>query len=1203
MESLEELLAEEGFKGGKMKWRSRNSFKSDTTTMQKVVSMPQHLHHEQNHLVSAPPDIPVRTRRVRSDVSWHVSGLELQKNEGVRDRRSSNNMLEIERLVVKPDKDAQEIEIVEETDSTAMREYEKFSFGDSDKLQENLRYEVGKKNGSKETRIFNDQNLAGVKENASSKERFSKEFLENDRLSDGYGNDFHENERNEVSGRGLLEDGRYGNRSSKPLLEKMNLNNASRNSSQSSKNSGDLQSQRCLSLDQIVSEPALDEAAVQAMISILSNYVRRFPKDQTFRTSLRQNCLSCLSSTGLDEPHHNDSGAIVNFGHAVETVERVADKSGNPMELKKASLQLSVIAGLNSKGLKDGFTSGISNSHLAACAHLYLSVIYKLRKKDLISAKHLLQVFCDSPFQARKSLLPELWGQLFLPHLSHLRLWFNQEAEAILNSSSRPRKMKHLEKAYNEIVDSGTYQFAVYYKEWLTKGIGAPTIPSILTPTTSVRGASAGDSHGLPPELQPSKVGYASFQPMTSKRLREAVDVPYNKYGADEVKDGEAEESFSTCLKSLDGASEEFEGAGSCYTEPGTNTEQHMQQEHCKDTAEDASIQDLAPENASGSHYVAVQDVKELQEESSNALNASGSHCVAVQDVNELQEESRNVLNITGTATILHLISHTKANELTLKKLAKAVFHLQHTEDSPDSVSATMLHSKCMPVPYLYTNQSNKRSCMECKHEKIASTSETLNIDLPVTSSSAGLHGNYEYFEETSFFSSIPKDFFCPLTRRLFEDPITLETGQTYERLAIKEWFNRGSRTCPVTGQTLGSVAVPSTNFVLKRVIDGWKSEHCRNLLVFATHIAGVSTKHNCRSKETAAMFILEQLLTSLNTEESMENAKLLISLGGLQFLVRRLELGNMEEKTCTATLLSCCIKADGSCRNYLVRNIDISCLIQLLHNKQVNSRTNVVLLLTELICLNRRTAITLLLRGMRKEGITNTLHVLLVYIQSCPPEQRPLVAVLLLHLDFMIEPIRHDSIYAEAAVNALIVALDCSLTDEKVQEQSCKALLILGGHFSYSGERLTETWLLNQAGFYDGYDANSPENPPQEDGTMPSEEEKESELWAKNIAASLLHNGKMSFLETISKCLDSKSPDLVSVCLTMVAWISHALFALSNAELQLSVFSSLIPPLKESLKNAQIEHRVLASMSLLNFSKVSDHLSCDHLQNARSYS
>ncbi|MGV7989021.1 hypothetical protein PJP10_32130, partial [Mycobacterium kansasii] len=75
-------------------------------------------------------------------------------------------------------------------------------------------------------------------------------------------------------------------------------------------------------------------------------------------------------------------------------------------------------------------------------------------------------------------------------------------------------------------------------------------------------------------------------------------------------------------------------------------------------------------------------------------------------------------------------------------------------------------------------------------------------------------------------------------------------------------------------------------------------------------------------------------------------------------------------------------------------------------------------------------------------------------------------------------------------------------------------------------------------------------------------EEEKESELWAKNMAALLLHNGKMSFLETISKCLDSKSPDLVSVCLTMVAWISHALFALSNAELQLSVFSSLIPPL-----------------------------------------
>lgn len=44
---------------------------------------------------------------------------------------------------------------------------------------------------------------------------------------------------------------------------------------------------------------------------------------------------------------------------------------------------------------------------------------------------------------------------------------------------------------------------------------------------------------------------------------------------------------------------------------------------------------------------------------------------------------------------------------------------------------------------------------------------------------------------------------------------------------------------------------------------------------------------------------------------------------------------------------------------------------------------------------------------------------------------------------------------------------------DEKVREQSCRALLILGGHFSYCGEVKTLAWLLKQAGFCDSSEAN----------------------------------------------------------------------------------------------------------------------------------
>ncbi|CAO2199698.1 unnamed protein product [Urochloa humidicola] len=75
-----------------------------------------------------------------------------------------------------------------------------------------------------------------------------------------------------------------------------------------------------------------------------------------------------------------------------------------------------------------------------------------------------------------------------------------------------------------------------------------------------------------------------------------------------------------------------------------------------------------------------------------------------------------------------------------------------------------------------------------------------------------------------------PKDFVCPITSQLFEDPVTLETGQTYERRAIQEWLDRGNATCPITRQRLHGAHLPSTNYVLKRLIAAWRDTHDHHL-------------------------------------------------------------------------------------------------------------------------------------------------------------------------------------------------------------------------------------------------------------------------------------------------------------------------------------------------------------------------------------
>lgn len=71
-----------------------------------------------------------------------------------------------------------------------------------------------------------------------------------------------------------------------------------------------------------------------------------------------------------------------------------------------------------------------------------------------------------------------------------------------------------------------------------------------------------------------------------------------------------------------------------------------------------------------------------------------------------------------------------------------------------------------------------------------------------------------------------PKDFVCPITGQIFYDPVTLETGQTYERKAIQEWIDRGNTTCPITRQPLAAIELPKTNYVLKRLITSWKELH-----------------------------------------------------------------------------------------------------------------------------------------------------------------------------------------------------------------------------------------------------------------------------------------------------------------------------------------------------------------------------------------
>ncbi|XVE78804.1 hypothetical protein DITRI_Ditri14bG0007400 [Diplodiscus trichospermus] len=1078
--SLEELLAEEGFRGRKSVSRSRYSIRSEALSK-----------------TDSPRSNRVKTERTRSDISRYDLGGELSRSDSVRGMRPRDFL-------------------------------------------------VRREKGNKE-RLYGREDFQG-------NEIVEIGLEESKRVKDAFANGRHSLGRRE-------RDKRNDNGSGKHLLGRRSYSDKQWNRKQqetaydkadtgSEKGKGfeDSHHQTRDDLIPSVSHPALDEAAVQAIVSILSGYIKRFLQNEEFRTVLHHNCFSSLNFIGTED-HNIESKVIINLEQAIEVVEKAVGETVSVKELKKASLQLSVITGLNSNDGKDGFTCGVPNSMLSACAHLYLSVIYKLKKKDRVSAKHLLQVFCDSPSQARTNLLREMWEYLFYPHLSHLKAWYNQEANSLSDAPSRERKLKLLEKAYNEIMDSSTYQLAVYYKDWLTEGVETPSFPSMCVPSVSVGNIQPEVSPAHSPVLS-SPAGPFSPQPMVSKKLYDAVFGRFSKLGLEETEDNVEPHYYDTCRRSSDCSTVDVKQTLTCSSE----TVKHPYKDNGE--ASSRSSQDDAPFIEDGISSTAEEEWR-----------LPGLSTLQEKDIHCTNSSSKADDTWKTTAPDYHMLHEhvlLTANELMLKRLAKSAFELQQTESTNDlSVSS-----------------------------------------LPNTN----MHESNRYFDEESLFSSIPKDFICSLTGKLFEDPVTLETGQTFERVAIKEWFNQGNRTCPVTGKMLAYLSVPLTNFILKRVIDNWRLENCRQSLALAFSV--VRNSSGSPSRGETAIFVLDQFLTTLSREERLKNTKHLISVGGLPFLIQWFESGNMEDKTRVAALLSCCIEADSGCRYLIARDINKHCLFEVLCSKHVKSRTIAVLLLTELICLSRRKDVPLLLSDLQNEEIENALHALHAYLQSSLPAERPMVATLLLNIDLLVDP-RKYGLYRQDAVDVITESLYSSLNDEEVREKCCRALLILGGRFSSSGKLLAEGWILKLAGFEDGQEVNSIDTmllvlheiceifvsifiipsatnkrklPKQEDDECGNEE------WLMNLSAALVgSSGKKLFLHAISKCLGSGNSDLVTACLTTVAWLTGALSSLTDAEFQVSTFFTLISQLKRSLQNgAQLQHKVLASKSLLNLSKIS---------------
>ncbi|XVE76340.1 hypothetical protein DITRI_Ditri12bG0164300 [Diplodiscus trichospermus] len=578
---------------------------------------------------------------------------------------------------------------------------------------------------------------------------------------------------------------------------------------------------------------------VRTLITTVGSFSQDRLIDKEQRVQHKEQCAERLAaedgSTDKEmEVRYSDQAVLANLDWGIEALEEAINTSN--METKHARLDyaekmLQVCAML----VSDQKTAGVPNSYLSAWAHLNLSYLWKLRDNVHNSVLHVLEMFIIDPFFSRIDFAPELWKDLFLPHMSSIVGWYSQARQRLMMEvipdssdlsftadfdklfneslifSMRPdqvEKLQKLEQLYGESLDENTRLFAKYYKDCLntdssaSKKVIAPMLPIAEPPMTPLH------------EVSRSIPDYVKFGPILPKSA-----------------------GFSPVLKSKHGKRE------------GKNRITATSSAYSHDMDESAAWvphDDLPEENVDGSDYERNDASTESEDQFNEVPSSKGMKMTKDKEIGSTVQPTK-LMNRSRSPSIFSPVDSPKTSsskgsspklDVNSKKESKSILRLLscRIRDSIDPASLPV--SPCKSNDHSISSADSdgevidmQKSCMKNRRNRSLSY-ENVNIRALENSSQNGSdEGSHSCVslplsEQLTPQSRPPKDFVCPITGQIFNDPVTLETGQTYERKAIEEWLNRGNTTCPITRHPLSSSALPKTNYVLKRLITSWKEQH-----------------------------------------------------------------------------------------------------------------------------------------------------------------------------------------------------------------------------------------------------------------------------------------------------------------------------------------------------------------------------------------
>ncbi|CAM6085489.1 unnamed protein product [Calypogeia fissa] len=277
--------------------------------------------------------------------------------------------------------------------------------------------------------------------------------------------------------------------------------------------------------------PALDTAAVEAMVAVVGTYTLDALRDHKLRAQHKQQCAERLKMNDGVQVLYSDQAILANLDWGIDSLEEAITTNNDETKVARldhAEKMLQICALLDCKSV----TAGVPNCYLSAWAHFNLAFVWKLRDNDRKAANHMLEMFLVDPCYSRVDFVPYLWEHLFLPHLSNVVNWYTKQRKSIVVSgmlrkmseeiemsvdisrdfasnmsvnvldlsADQTAQLQALEKLYQDSLDENTKQFARYYKDWLNfdsaNKKGMPLMPIAEPPMTEF---------WMPPENLPTE--------------------------------------------------------------------------------------------------------------------------------------------------------------------------------------------------------------------------------------------------------------------------------------------------------------------------------------------------------------------------------------------------------------------------------------------------------------------------------------------------------------------------------------------------------------------------------------------------------------------------------------------------------------------------------------------------------------------------